>query len=546
MKSVVFLAVVALVTLSVSFASEMDLAVDPELEQLLADNEDLALLSLDDEPGDSSTPTGVIQASKTATGEPVLSANANEIVNIHDTNGPADAINDEGVEAERELKVTIKIQQKKRAERLEKHNQEQMFKSREQEKKDDDVQRRKDKFQEHMEKRTEESHKTVAEEGKKSEQKFDQKEKLANAKKDLAIKIQKRKAKAAKAQIEADKKAFETKAALEQKQLLEEEKKGKEKSFKFQQEQDRKDQRHRLKQAQRNEARGKRERLVKTRENDRKGVREKIEKRKVKREEAFKNADREERNKREARKDQKRKEKDQKEDIRELQRRKMQREKDRKSQEKDAKTEEKASKRQEAQRKQQERDNKVRMEQQKKAEKRAKERTRKNTNAVWCRCQHVHAPWAGNNQWRNCPGNTLVMGFHRYWRQDLAGLSHLYCCHACRPGGKVIPIQNCAQANWVHSFDRAGWSTCPNGKYVQGFYKSSCNWIYCLEYARCCNMKGTRGYRGCRGLGRWWGQFDYAGWKTIDGNWFMTGLYRNWCHYLYCIEMAMECLATAY
>lgn len=55
---------------------------------------------------------------------------------------PGAGTTDEGAVAQRELKQTLKIAQKKRQERLQKHNEEQLFKSREQEKKADDAARR--------------------------------------------------------------------------------------------------------------------------------------------------------------------------------------------------------------------------------------------------------------------------------------------------------------------------------------------------------------------------------------------------------------------
>lgn len=169
----------------------------------------------------------------------------------------------------------------------------------------------------------------------------------------------------------------------------------------------------------------------------------------------------------------------------------------------------KAAKRAEENEKEKRRQERQQKEQQKK--------WRMNAQLNWCHCNYMYKPWGWyNNHWFTCEGHSLLIGWHRYWVQDLSAISHLHCCHACRPNGQVLFLcassgipalvlsaravrmrfcatqimktENCHSADWVRSFDFAGWSFCPKNHYIKGFYKSSCNWIYCLEY-------GARGPR---------------------------------------------------
>jgi hypothetical protein len=181
--------------------------------------------------------------------------------------------------------------------------------------------------------------------------------------------------------------------------------------------------------------------------------------------------------------------------------------------------------------------------------KRAAERARKarerNAPARWCGCMTMSSNFGSANRWAICPGGRLIVGFHRKKSNNLDSLSAFHCCRPCKPNGVVMNVNNCQVANWVHSFDRRGLSKCPPGKYIQGLYRSSCNHIYCIEYARCCSIAGSRGSRRCHSNKKWWGSFDRPGWSWLTRHTFLRGLWRNRCNRLYCIEEAHECEAFA-
>jgi hypothetical protein len=93
--------------------------------------------------------------------------------------------------------------------------------------------------------------------------------------------------------------------------------------------------------------------------------------------------------------------------------------------------------------------------------------------------------------------------------------------------------------NWWGSFDRQGWNTVPGA--MTGIYRNSCNSLYCIEEVQ----YATTG-RGACYHANWWGSFDRKGWSTCNSGYFMNGLYRNHCHSLYCIEEAYCCRQSGY
>ena len=78
----------------------------------------------------------------------------------------------------------------------------------------------------------------------------------------------------------------------------------------------------------------------------------------------------------------------------------------------------------------------------------------------------------------------LLTGMYRADQQFLDAIEYYQCCRPCNEHGDVMTVTNCRTGDWGRSFDYAGWSFCPDQSFVSGFYKSSCNWIYCLEYGK--------------------------------------------------------------
>ena len=104
----------------------------------------------------------------------------------------------------------------------------------------------------------------------------------------------------------------------------------------------------------------------------------------------------------------------------------------------------------------------------------------------------------------------------------------------------------CYNHNWWSSFDRQGWSKCKNGYYMTGLYNTNGEKLYNIEEAKCCRPKTQV---------KKWGHcyshdvssaFDHVGWSKCNSGYYMTGLWRNYCDRLGCIEHFYCCKMGAY
>merc|ERR1712070_142715 len=122
----------------------------------------------------------------------------------------------------------------------------------------------------------------------------------------------------------------------------------------------------------------------------------------------------------------------------------------------------------------------------------------------------------------------------------------LYCIEevSCSTSPHHNEEQKCVSANWWSSMDKKGWSTCAEGSFISGLYRNDCSDLYCLEMAKCCTSKvHVEKWNGCYDA-NWWSSFDKRGWSSCNVGYHLTGLYRNTCNDLYCIEMAKCCKSS--
>lgn len=164
-----------------------------------------------------------------------------------------------------------------------------------------------------------------------------------------------------------------------------------------------------------------------------------------------------------------------------------------------------------------------------------------------CNCQNPRVNFGGQNTWQECPDGYLMTGIYRGGSHALNNIYHYQCCQPCQEDGRtVMKTGACSQADWVASFDRAGWSNCPSNTYLKGLYKSSCDYIYCIEYARCCSIQESKGENDCNAQGQWGTSFDREGWSIVDAGRFIAGFYRSNDQYLYAIEHPRQCRFFSY
>ncbi|XP_022803084.1 uncharacterized protein LOC111340494 [Stylophora pistillata] len=141
-----------------------------------------------------------------------------------------------------------------------------------------------------------------------------------------------------------------------------------------------------------------------------------------------------------------------------------------------------------------------------------------------------NADWSavlkGKNVWALCPAGYYMNGLRlgKGPPQFLNDIVEGKCCHP--ESHSRATYEDCYDENVQLSFDKKGWSECKKeGYYMTGFYKSSCNSIYCIETFRCCKMKIASSE--CK-KANWWSSLDRQGWSQCpQTNTFLKGLWRN-------------------
>eukprot|EP00112_Aurelia_sp_Birch-Aquarium-sp1_P013159 Seg2783.3 transcript_id=Seg2783.3/GoldUCD/mRNA.D3Y31 product="hypothetical protein" protein_id=Seg2783.3/GoldUCD/D3Y31 len=130
--------------------------------------------------------------------------------------------------------------------------------------------------------------------------------------------------------------------------------------------------------------------------------------------------------------------------------------------------------------------------------------------------------------WSTCSNGYFMKGLYRTKGNYLSNIEEAKCC---RPKGPVKRWGHCYNHNVWHSFDRKGWSKCHRGYYMAGLYRNSCNKLYCLEEFKCCKMGTSSGIGHVpyppKSIANWWHQFDRKGWSQCGYDRYMTGMWRN-------------------
>ena len=98
------------------------------------------------------------------------------------------------------------------------------------------------------------------------------------------------------------------------------------------------------------------------------------------------------------------------------------------------------------------------------------------------------------NVWALCPTGYYLNGL-RLSAGTPAYLQHIDEGQCCHPQGHPNTYEHCYDQDVTYSFENKGWSECQQARYyMTGFYKSSCDNIYCIEKFRCCKMKKRNFY----------------------------------------------------
>ena len=166
--------------------------------------------------------------------------------------------------------------------------------------------------------------------------------------------------------------------------------------------------------------------------------------------------------------------------------------------------------------------------------------------------QSYNENWWGSfdrQGWSLCRSGTYMAGMYR---NKQSGSDPIYLLEEAKcvnaPGYlySAKAHQDCYNHNWWGSFDRKGWSTCSNGYYMTGLYRTSGHNLYNIEEAKCCRPKSqVKSWGSCYNHNVW-SSFDRQGWSTCASGYYMTGLYRNSCERLYCLEEFKCCKMGTY
>lgn len=93
------------------------------------------------------------------------------------------------------------------------------------------------------------------------------------------------------------------------------------------------------------------------------------------------------------------------------------------------------------------------------------------------------------NVYALCPSGYFLNGI-RMGAGPPGYLLHIDEGQCCHPQNHPNSYEDCYDEDVTHSFDNKGWSVCQRaGYFMTGIYKSSCNYIYCIEKFKCCKMQ---------------------------------------------------------
>jgi hypothetical protein len=135
--------------------------------------------------------------------------------------------------------------------------------------------------------------------------------------------------------------------------------------------------------------------------------------------------------------------------------------------------------------------------------------------------------------WSVCKKGYLLTGLKRDGLGDaLYNLGYGVCEQPAEGAGVSpagIPANDCYHENWWKKFDTKGGKFCRRGYFVSGLFRSHCNSLYCIEMAKCCQVKRSQ-WNQCK-----WVKYtedDTTGEATVESPNFIAGFFRDEKHTL--------------
>jgi hypothetical protein len=144
--------------------------------------------------------------------------------------------------------------------------------------------------------------------------------------------------------------------------------------------------------------------------------------------------------------------------------------------------------------------------------------------------------------WSICKFGWLLTGLKRDGRGSaLYNIQQGRCEKPCEGNKENIKISHCYHENWWKKFDTKGGKFCRQNYFVAGMFRSHCNSLYCLEMAKCCQVKRSV-WNDCQWVSATAWKRPHA-WTTVRGKQaFIAGFYRGSIHTLDSITWIRQCV----
>merc|ERR1711966_77893 len=141
--------------------------------------------------------------------------------------------------------------------------------------------------------------------------------------------------------------------------------------------------------------------------------------------------------------------------------------------------------------------------------------------------------------WSTCEAGNLVYGLARDGAGDaIYNLAYAACAKPSEQGA-IIALKHCYHENWWKSFDFAGGKFCRKNYFVAGLFRSHCNSLYCIEMAKCCQVKRSM-WTDCKWTSTKGWNANENGFK-VDAPGFVVGFFRGAEHTLAGITSVRQC-----
>jgi hypothetical protein len=153
--------------------------------------------------------------------------------------------------------------------------------------------------------------------------------------------------------------------------------------------------------------------------------------------------------------------------------------------------------------------------------------------------------------WSTCSPGTLLIGMKTDMKQSKDALYNLdsgLCQQPWEAGSKIsnaLHTSRCYHENWWKKFDTRGGKFCRRNYFVAGLFRSHCNSLYCIEMAKCCQVKRSM-WTDCKWTSTKGWNKEANGFQVAGNQGFVVGFFRGAEHTLAGITSVRQCTPIWY